>query len=251
MKSRLSLSSGILPPTGPARVYELHGDAGHVMLDPRWHQAAWAFVKFGFFHILDGVDHLLFLLCLILPFRRVSWTLVGVITSFTVAHSITLIAAAYGWFPGARGFRRVETLIAASIIYMALENVLRPNLRWRWVVDRAVRAGPRFRLLVHAETTCERGSRCEMRARQSRDARCSAKREVFSRAWRANRRSALQLRPPTLSPRTSSRDARRCGHACIPSPVRAAYCGGRTPSLLTWMRPTAVSRPSAPTAALR
>jgi len=46
-----------------------------------------------------------------------------------------LIAAAYGivprgaWFPPL-----VETLIAASIIYMALENVLRPNLRWRWVV---------------------------------------------------------------------------------------------------------------------
>ena len=124
-----------LPPDGSVRPYELHGGAGHVMLDPRWHQAAWAFVKFGFFHILDGVDHLLFLLCLILPFRRISWTLVGVITSFTVAHSITLIAAAYGMVPRGAWFPPlVETLIAASIIYMALENVLRPNLRWRWVV---------------------------------------------------------------------------------------------------------------------
>jgi hypothetical protein len=105
------------------------------MLDPRWHQAAWTFVKFGFWHILDGVDHLLFLLCLVMPFRRVSWTLVAVITAFTVAHSVTLVAAAYGivprgaWFPPL-----VETLIAMSIIYMALDNVLRPNLRWRWVV---------------------------------------------------------------------------------------------------------------------
>ena len=135
LRGRLKLVVRFLPPDGSVRAYELHGGAGHVMLDPRWHQAAWTFVKFGFLHILDGVDHLLFLLCLIMPFRRVSWTLVAVITSFTVAHSITLIAAAYGvvprgaWFPPL-----VETLIAASILYMALENVLRPNLRWRWVV---------------------------------------------------------------------------------------------------------------------
>jgi hypothetical protein len=135
LRGRLKLVVRFLPPDGSVRAYELHGGAGHVMLDPRWHQAAWAFVKFGFFHILDGVDHLLFLLCLILPFRRVSWTLVGVITSFTVAHSITLIAAAYGMVPRGAWFPPlVETLIAASIIYMALENVLRPNLRWRWVV---------------------------------------------------------------------------------------------------------------------
>jgi hypothetical protein len=106
-----------------------------VILDPRWHLAGWTFVKFGFFHILDGADHLLFLLCLVMPFRRVTWTLVGVITSFTVAHSITLIAAAYGTVPRGAWFPPlVETLIAASIIYMALENVLRPNLGRRWIV---------------------------------------------------------------------------------------------------------------------
>lgn len=135
LKGRLKLVVRFLPPDGSTRAYQLHGGAGHVMLDPRWHQAAWAFVKFGFRHILDGVDHLLFLLCLVLPFRRVGWSLVGVITAFTLAHSVTLIGAAYGvvprgaWFPPL-----VETLIAASIIYMALENVLRPNLRWRWLL---------------------------------------------------------------------------------------------------------------------
>ena len=124
-----------LPPDGAERAYQLHGGAGHVLLDPRWHQAAWAFVKFGFFHILEGVDHLLFLLCLIVPFRRLSWTLVGVVTSFTVAHSITLIAAAYGLVPRGAWFPPlVETLIAASIVYMAIENIARPNLRWRWIV---------------------------------------------------------------------------------------------------------------------
>jgi hypothetical protein len=135
LSGRLTLVVRYLPPDGTVRAYQLHGGAGHVMLDPRWHQAAWAFVKFGFAHILDGVDHLLFLLCLVIPFRRIGWTLVAVITSFTVAHSITLIAAAYGVVPRGAWFSPlVETLIAASIIYMALENVLRPNLRWRWLV---------------------------------------------------------------------------------------------------------------------
>jgi hypothetical protein len=109
-----------------------------VPLDPRWFQAASTFVQSGLTHILGGADHLLFLLCLIVPFRRVGWSLVGVVTAFTVAHSITLTAAAYGivprgaWFPPL-----VETLIAASILYMAIENVLRPNLRWRWVLTAA------------------------------------------------------------------------------------------------------------------
>lgn len=135
LQGRLKLVVRFLSPEGPTRAYQLHGGAGHVMLDPRWHQAARAFVKFGFLHILDGLDHLLFLLCLVMPFRRIGWTLVAVVTSFTVAHSITLIAAAYGIVPRGEWFPPlVEALIAASIIYMALENVLRPNLRWRWLV---------------------------------------------------------------------------------------------------------------------
>lgn len=104
-----------------------------VELDPTWYHAASTFVKSGFDHILDGPDRLLFLLCLLLPFRRLDWYLVGVVTSFTIAHSITLIAAAYGivpagvWFPPL-----VEALIAASIVYMAIENVIRPDLGRRW-----------------------------------------------------------------------------------------------------------------------
>ena len=54
----------------PERAFEFHGDPGLVRLDPRWHQAAWRFVESGFWHILEGTDHLLFLLCLVIPFRR-------------------------------------------------------------------------------------------------------------------------------------------------------------------------------------
>src|SRR5262249_28798958 len=112
-----------LPPGGEIRGYEFTGASGVITLDPRWHQAALRFVKLGFFHILDGTDHLLFLLCLVIPFRRFL-ALIPVVTAFTVAHSITLMASAYDlatnalWFPPL-----IETLIAVSIVYMALENI--------------------------------------------------------------------------------------------------------------------------------
>src|SRR5204863_4131975 len=113
-----------LPASGGVRAFEFIGDPGLVRLDPQWHQAALRFVDLGFFHILDGTDHLLFLLCLVIPFRRLG-ALIPVITAFTIAHSITLIASAYNlapnflWFPPL-----IETLIAISIVYMALENIV-------------------------------------------------------------------------------------------------------------------------------
>jgi hypothetical protein len=118
----------------PERVFQFHGDSGLVRLDPRWFQAASRFVTDGFFHILGGVDHLLFLLCLVIPFRRLG-ALVVIVTSFTAAHSVTLIASAYDMAPSAAWFPPlVETLIAASIVYMAIENIVSPALKRRWVV---------------------------------------------------------------------------------------------------------------------
>jgi hypothetical protein len=115
--------------SGEVRAFDLHGDPGVVRLDPRWHQAAFGFVKAGFLHILEGTDHLLFLLLLVAPFRRFL-PLVGIVTAFTLAHSITLLAAALGFGPRALWFPAlIETLIAASILYMALENVLGARLQ--------------------------------------------------------------------------------------------------------------------------
>ena len=88
-----------LPPGGAERAYEFHGNPGRVHLDPRWHQAALRFVEEGFFHILDGTDHLLFIACLVIPFRRLR-PLVVIATAFTVAHSLTLAAAVLGLAPG-------------------------------------------------------------------------------------------------------------------------------------------------------
>ena len=123
-----------LPPGGAVRAFELEGDPGLVRLDPRWHQAALRFVEAGFFHILDGTDHLLFLFCLVIPFRRFR-PLIAVVTAFTVAHSITLIASAYNLGPDALWFPPlIETLIAVSIIYMALENIVGSNVQRRWMI---------------------------------------------------------------------------------------------------------------------
>jgi hypothetical protein len=123
-----------LPITGGERDFEYLGDPGLVHLDPRWSQAALSFVKLGFDHILTGIDHLLFLLCLVIPFRRIR-PLVAIVTAFTVAHSITLLASAAGFAPDALWFPPlIEVLIAASIVYMAIENIVGAKLERRWLV---------------------------------------------------------------------------------------------------------------------
>ena len=131
---RVATSVRFLPPGGTIRAFEWVGNPGLVRLDPRWYQAAWRFVQSGFRHILDGADHLLFLVCLAIPIRRLR-NLVPIVTAFAVAHSITLIASAFDLAPRALWFPPlIETLIALSIVVMAIENVLAPNFAHRWVV---------------------------------------------------------------------------------------------------------------------
>ena len=123
-----------LPPGGAERAFQYTGTPGPVRLDPRWHQAAWRFIVLGFEHILDGIDHLLFLLCLVVPFRNFR-ALVPIVTSFTIAHSITLIASALGLAPNALWFPPlIETLIALSIVFMAFENIIGAQLHRRWMI---------------------------------------------------------------------------------------------------------------------
>lgn len=123
-----------LPDGGAERAFQYTGNPGLVRLDPRWHQAAWRFVIFGFEHILDGIDHILFLLCLVIPIRGFM-ALVPIVTSFTIAHSITLIASAMGLAPDALWFPPlIETLIALSIVFMAFENIIGSPLAKRWMI---------------------------------------------------------------------------------------------------------------------
>jgi hypothetical protein len=136
--TRLGLKVNIVlrftQPGKPERALDVHADTGIVHLDPSWYQAFYLFARDGFFHILDGTDHLLFLLCLVIPFRKLR-PLVVVITAFTVAHSVTLIASAFGMAPDSMWFPPlIETLIAVSIVYMAFENIVGPKLQHRWMV---------------------------------------------------------------------------------------------------------------------
>jgi hypothetical protein len=136
--TRLGLQVNIVlrfqQPGKTERAFDVHAETGIVHLDPRWHQAFLLFAREGFFHILDGTDHLLFLLCLVIPFRKLK-PLAIVITSFTVAHSVTLIASAFGMAPQSLWFPpMIETLIAISIVYMAFENIVGAQLQRRWIV---------------------------------------------------------------------------------------------------------------------
>jgi HupE / UreJ protein len=123
-----------LPPNSPERAFNYIGDPGLIQLEPNWWYAFSRFAALGFEHILEGIDHLLFLFCLVIPARNVR-SLIPVITAFTIAHSITLISSAFGFTPSALWFPSlIETLIALSVFYMACENMLGAKQERRWLI---------------------------------------------------------------------------------------------------------------------
>ncbi len=89
------------------------------------------FLVLGVEHILAGWDHLLFLLALLLAGGGVRRAL-GIVTSFTAAHSVALALAAFDVVRVPAAI--VEPLIAASIVWVAAENLLRRESRGRWSI---------------------------------------------------------------------------------------------------------------------
>jgi hypothetical protein len=134
MGSYAKLTVRYMPLDASSRALLISSASGRVALNPPWYRAAGGFVALGVGHILSGIDHLLFLLCLVIPIRKLR-VLVPVVTAFTLGHSATLIGTAYNlapkgdWFPPF-----VETAIAGSIIYMAVENIIGANLNRRWLI---------------------------------------------------------------------------------------------------------------------
>jgi hydrogenase/urease accessory protein HupE len=117
-----------LTPAAPSFVVEAAPTPVHV---------AATYLRLGVEHILGGIDHLLFVLALLLVVN--GWRrLLGTITAFTVAHSLTLAAATLGLVHVPQ--RPVEAIIALSIVFVAGEIAHgrqgRPGLtaRWPWVV---------------------------------------------------------------------------------------------------------------------
>lgn len=97
-----------------------------------------SFVQLGAYHIFIGYDHLAFLLLLLLPaarrgnFKQRLLSVTGIVTSFTLAHSITLALAATGLLrlPS----QMVEVAIALSVILAGLINLYRPEHRMSWII---------------------------------------------------------------------------------------------------------------------
>jgi hypothetical protein len=92
---------------------------------------AWNFLGLGVQHILSGYDHLVFLAGLLLA-ARTRRELITAITAFTAAHSLSLVLVAAGGLHAPAGV--VEPLIAASIAWVGLENLLRRQHGARRVV---------------------------------------------------------------------------------------------------------------------
>jgi hydrogenase/urease accessory protein HupE len=124
---------------GTAQVVKLTPSSPSFMVEaaPSSLHVAGTYLRLGVEHILLGVDHLLFVLALLLIVK--GWRrLIGTITAFTVAHSITLAAATLGFVHVPQ--QPVEAAIALSIVFVAVEIVHglqgRPGLteRWPWVV---------------------------------------------------------------------------------------------------------------------
>ncbi len=128
-------ASAVLSPGADTYVWQAGGTP--------WLDNFLTYVRDGMRHILIGIDHILFLICLLLPagFRRAGgawrriedwreavWPVLRIVTAFTLAHSITLGVAAIGLV--SLPSRLVETVIAASIVVAALNNV------WPVVVGR-------------------------------------------------------------------------------------------------------------------
>lgn len=136
------------------RIIPQHGDdvqaytvsAGNpfvtVATDPGTNLAVWlelanTYINLGIDHILLGIDHLLFVLGLIWLVRG-RWMLMKTITSFTVAHSISLAAATFGWVgvPTAP----LNAAIALSIVFVGVEIIklnrgeIGLTARYPWVV---------------------------------------------------------------------------------------------------------------------
>ena len=142
LANRTATYINFIRPDGGVRAFRIHDDTPLVRLDPTAPQAAWVFLKAGFYRFLDGLDHLLFVIILALPFRR-GRDLIPSFAAFALAHSIALTLTAFGmagvdtWF-----VPTVGALIGLSLVYVSIENAFAGTssglsagiLRHRWMV---------------------------------------------------------------------------------------------------------------------
>ncbi|MBT8139442.1 MAG: HupE/UreJ family protein [Gammaproteobacteria bacterium] len=105
---------------GPIQTHRLTNSAPTISLsNTQQHDSViLAYLLLGYEHILEGYDHILFVLCLVLLVLQ-PWGVIKTVTTFTVAHSLTLALLTQGWVTVDRSL--VEVLIALSIVVLAAE----------------------------------------------------------------------------------------------------------------------------------
>jgi hypothetical protein len=131
---RVTTGIRFLPPDDSrdrvVRAYGYQGDPGLFQLNPGRRQAIQRFFPLGVSQILKGSDYLLFLLCVVLLFRKFL-ALIPFMAAFVAGHTITLFAAAYNLAPDALWFPVLfEALIAISIVYMGFEAIFAGTPAW-------------------------------------------------------------------------------------------------------------------------
>jgi hydrogenase/urease accessory protein HupE len=128
------------PATGAAKTLRLNGAAPRATIPAKqpWTQVGATYFRLGVEHILFGFDHLLFVLCLLILVGNLKRVL-GAITAFTVAHSITLAGTTFGWLHLSSA--PVEASIALSIAFVAAEIIraregkASVTQRWPWIAS--------------------------------------------------------------------------------------------------------------------
>jgi hypothetical protein len=137
LADRIKLHLEFLSARGPVRSYDLPGRSRRVPLDPRWYEAAWTFARAGFAAPF-AINRLVFLLCLVMPYRRF-WSLLAVVMAMTGLQTVSLGVGAWGGLPHGNVLGPLfETCLAAAVLLLAIENVVAPSLRRRWLVASVV-----------------------------------------------------------------------------------------------------------------
>jgi HupE / UreJ protein len=123
---------------GSAWAFRLGSEERVVGTPPTLGEVLGSFVKLGMHHVASGIDHVLFVIALLLAAARASRVyslargmrgMAAVVTGFTLGHSVTLIAAGLDLIRLEP--RITESVIALSIVVVSVENVLREVIRWR------------------------------------------------------------------------------------------------------------------------
>lgn len=124
---------------GAAWVFRLGLEELEVGTPPSLRETLTSFTGLGAVHVFGGIDHVLFVIALLVAaalaterqsLRQALWAAAGVVTGFTLGHSVTLIAA--GLDVLRLNARITESVIALSIVVVAIENIVSRQIRWRF-----------------------------------------------------------------------------------------------------------------------